>query len=220
MHRPEPVPWAGFAALSAAVVISVPLLSHLSGQALLNTWYLNRSSGLVAYAFLWLSTCIGLLQTTGLLKGLVSAGATMGLHQFTAISGLSLATFHGVILLWDQYVAFTWESLLIPFRSSYQPFLVGLGTLAFYLALTAAVSSYVRGGLSPRAWRILHLSSLAAFTFALIHGTLLGTDAADPVISYLYRFTGISTAMLLGYRIYNVARQGWSRRHGTQEQTG
>jgi len=207
MQRREPVPWAGIAALLAAVVCSVLLLNHFSPEALLNTWYLTRSSGLVAYLFLWLSVCIGLLQSTGLVRGVAAAGAAIDIHEFTSLLGLSLATFHGVILLWDQYVSFTWSSLLIPFSSSFHPFLVGLGTLAFYLALAPAISSYVQARLSPKAWRILHLGSLVAFTFALVHGVLLGTDISNPAVGYCYRFTGISVALLTGYRIYRLVNR-------------
>lgn len=207
MQKPEPVPWAGIAALAAAVVGGGLLLGHPSREALLNTWYLSRSSGLVAYLFLWLSVCIGLLQSTGLIRGIAAGRATIDVHEFASLFGLSLATFHGVILLWDQYVHFTWSSLLIPFRSSFHPFLVGLGSLSFYLALAAAISSYMQGRLSPKAWRILHLGSLVAFAFALTHGVLLGTDSSNPVVSYLYRFTGISAGLLAGYRIYRVVRR-------------
>lgn len=208
MQRPEPVPWAGIATLAAAVVGAGLLLGHPAPEALLNTWYLSRASGLVAYLFLWLSVCIGLLQSTRLVRGITAAGATIDVHEFTSLFGLSLVTFHGVILLWDHYVSFSWSSLLIPFSSRFHPFLVGLGTLSFYLALAAAVSSYVHGRLGPKGWRIMHLGSLVAFAFALVHGVLLGTDAANPAVGYLYRFTGISVALLVGYRIYRAVRQG------------
>ena len=79
------------------------------------------------------------------------------LHQFSSLLALALALFHVVILLGDSYTRYRLDQLLIPFTATqHEPFWVGLGQLAFYLALIVTFSFYVRRTIGVRAWRLLH----------------------------------------------------------------
>lgn len=195
-------PWAGIAALAAASVVAGLLVGPVSWANLLQTWYLTRAAGLVAYVLLWASVSLGLLQSIGLLKGVTSPLANVDMHSFFSLGAIYATVYHAVILLWDRHMPFTWTDLLVPFAVGHDPILVGLGSLSFYIALGAVVTTYLRGKLTPRLWRSIHLFSLVSFFLALAHGARLGTDTELAAVGYLYRFTGISVAFLLLCRVY------------------
>lgn len=204
------LPWAGAAALAFAAFAAGALLAGPQAlRGLLHPWYLTRAAGFVAFVLLWLSVCIGLLQSGGFFRGITSPLANLDLHAYASVASLYATTFHVVILLFDRYVTFTLAELLIPFHSKFEPALVGLGSLAFYIALGVTVTTYLRAKLRPLLWRAVHLTSLAAFGLALAHGALLGTDTGSPMASFLYRFCGLSVLVLAGYRLY----PGVGKRH-------
>lgn len=196
------LPWAGLVSLVAAAALATWLLSPAAPPlALLQTWYLGRAAGLVALALLWLSVTLGLMQSSGLLGGLTGPAANVDVHAFAALLSLYATTFHAWILLWDRFVTFEWTELALPFTAAYEPVLLGLGTLAFYGALGAVVTTYLRGWMGPRAWRLLHQASLIALVFGLVHGYLLGPDTTLAAVRFFYYFAGWSTGLLLAYRV-------------------
>lgn len=202
ISRPARFPWTGPVALVIAVGLAAWLLSPVvDPQELLQTWYLSRAAGLVALALLWLSVCLGLMQSSGLLTGITGAANNVDVHGFAALLSLYGTTFHAWILLWDRFVTFRWAELLVPFTSAYEPVLTGLGTLAFYGVMGTVVTTYLRGRLGPKVWRALHQTSLAVFALALVHGYLYGPDTSLPAVRLFYHFSGWSTALLLAYRI-------------------
>lgn len=195
-------PWVGLLALAAASALAVWLLSPAAPPlALLQTWYLSRAAGLVALALMWLSAALGLMQSSGLLSGITGPAANVDVHAFAALLSLYAATFHAWILLWDRFVTFRWTELVLPFTAGYEPVLLGLGTLAFYGALGAVVTTYLRGWMRPRVWRFVHQASLLALVFGLAHGYLLGPDTSVPAVRLFYYFAGWSTGLLLAYRL-------------------
>jgi len=199
-------PWAGILALVTALVVAGYLLvGNLAdpGQWL-QPWYVTRASGLIAYLLLWGALSVGLLQSLGMLKGVTAPLANLDVHEHLSLWSLYATVFHAVILLWDTYVPFSLAEITIPLASDYQPALVAMGIIPFYLGLAVTVSTYLRSRLSPSSWRAIHLLSLIAFLLALVHGVLLGTDSQLPAVAYLYRFTGFSVAGLV---IYRAARE-------------
>lgn len=210
-------PLAGALGLGLTVV-GVGLLiatTPLSLGLLLRPWSLSRAAGLIAYVLLWASVVLGLLQSTGLLKGTTSPIANIDVHNFIALAAIYTGLFHGLILLWDSYISFSLTDILVPFAGSFKPALVGMGSASLYLMVLVTITTYLRGRLRPTTWRRIHLISLAGFVLALAHGLLVGTDAAAPAVAFLYRFTGFSIVALLGHRVYkgvfghaNPARRG------------
>ncbi len=205
------IPWTGAAALVAAGVLVTSLLAGVSAADVLRTWPLARASGLVAYVLLWASVCLGLLPPAGATRP-AAAAARMDLHCFVSAWALYSTTFHALVLLWDRHVRFTWTDVLVPFASAYRPILVGLGGLAFYLALGATVTTYLRGLLSPGLWRAIHQLTLAAYLLALWHGVLLGSDTHLPLVKLLYAGTAAAAGALAFLRLaapeHPAARDG------------
>lgn len=198
--------WPGIAALVLGLAAAGALLRNADPAGMLNTWYLTRASGLVAYALLFGSVAVGLLQSLGMLRGVTLPAANVDVHEHLSLGALYATVFHATILLWDRYVPFALAEVLVPFVSDYETEEVALGVLSLYAMLLVTVSTYLRPRLQPRHWRMLHLVSLVAFLFALIHGVDMGSDSGHPAVAYFYRFSGISVGLLSAWRLVKGVR--------------
>ncbi len=195
-------PWAGLVTLVVAIGLAGLLLagSPVDPTRWLQPWYLTRASGITAYLLLWTAVAVGLLQSLGMLQGVTAPLANLDVHEHLSLWSLYATVFHAVILLWDSYVPFSLAAITVPMLSAFKPVLVSLGILTFYLGLLVTVTTYLRSRMAASTWRMIHLLSLVAFVMALAHGVLLGTDTSQPLVAYMYRFTGISVAGLAVYR--------------------
>jgi len=198
--------WAAVLLCAAATVALLWLLRHAALSHLIDPWYQTRSFGLVAYVLLWLALCVGLAQSGGLLKGLSGPVANVEVHDYLSVLALYATFYHMLILLWDHYVGFTLSEILIPFASHYQTGLLGLGGIAFYIMLLSIVTTYFRGRLGAKTWRVIHQASAVSFIFAWFHGVGAGTDFQINGVSLLFAGTGLVAMALL---VYRVIRGGW-----------
>ena len=196
------IPWLGLLILVASLFLSAHLLAGVySPESLAQTWYLSRAAGLVSLVLLWLSVMLGLLGASGLARWGFSPQDSTDVHAFAALLAIYAATFHAWILLWDSFIPFTLSEILDPFTANYQPFLVGLGTLGFYFAIGAVVTTYLRPRLGPRLWRVLHQVSAIGLALGVIHGYLLGPDSNQPGMRAFYLVVTLSTTLLAVYRM-------------------
>lgn len=162
-------------------------------------WHLTRSSGTVAYLFLSASTIWGLLLSSKLIKELVPPPVALAMHDSLSWIAVGLASFHAFVLLFDSYYTYTIGNLLMPFTGPYEPFLVGVGTIAFYLMLLLSASFYARKWLGAKRWRQLHYLTFASYLMVTLHGWLVGTDSA--AFAWLY---GGSTLLVLFLTLYRI----------------
>lgn len=162
-------------------------------------WYLTRSSGTVAYIFLSASTVWGLLLSSKLSKAVVPAPVALAMHNVLSWIAVGLASFHALVLLFDNYYPYTLGNLLIPFTGPYKPLLVGVGTLAFYLMLLLSASFYARKWLGAKRWRQFHYLTFVAYAMVTLHGWLAGTDSA--AFAWLYGGSSLLVIFLTIYRI-------------------
>lgn len=144
-------------------------------------WYLMRACGLVALLAFSISVGLGAFSTVGwrperrLLHQL--------LHRSVAVLGLVFLLLHLTFVVLDTSVPIPLGVVLVPFTAAYRPFAVGLGTLALWSLVLAAVSGWARGSVlnaSPRAgertWRTLHAVAYVGWALSIGHGVLTGTD--------------------------------------------
>ena len=164
-------------------------------------WYMSRSAGIVAYLLLWGSVAWGLMVSNKILDGVVKPVLTYELHQFVSILALAVGAFHAFILLGDTYTQFGLLDLLLPFRSAYQPFWVGVCILALYLIAIITVSFYIKKRLGHRTWRVLHYASFGAWIMVTLHSVVIGSETASPVMTIVYLSAILSVSFLLTYRI-------------------
>jgi predicted ferric reductase len=176
-------------------------------------WYMARSAGVVAYLLLWGSVAWGIMVSSKLLNAVLKPLTAYELHQFLSILALIVGVFHGLILLGDSYIRFSLLDILIPFKSSYQPFWVGLGTLGLYVMAILVASFYVKKHIGHRAWRVLHYSSFGVWIMITLHSVMAGTDSTLPLMQLLYIVAIVSVGGLLVYRIATTDQPARARAH-------
>ena len=176
-------------------------------------WYMARSAGIVAYLLLWGSVAWGLMVSNKILDGIVKPPVVYELHKSLSILALVTGMFHGLILLGDSYMQFSVLDILIPFRSSYQPIWVGLGTLGLYLMAILVVSFYIKKRIGHRAWRLLHYTSFGVWIMITLHGIMAGTDTQLLLMQLLYVVAIVSVGYLIIYRLVAEKKPARARAH-------
>jgi methionine sulfoxide reductase heme-binding subunit len=142
-------------------------------------WYMARSAGTVAYLLLSGSVVLGVLLS---LRARLAwpRFAVEDLHRFlTILTGIFVAL-HGLSLLLDRVVTTSLLDELVPFRTSYRPFAVGLGVTAAELMAAVGITNLFRSALPYRLWRQAHYLTIAVWILASAHVLLAGSDRAEP----------------------------------------
>jgi predicted ferric reductase len=198
------------AAGAFAAVIVLPswlpgLRASLLGPEPKAYWYLSRSSAVVAYLLLWISMATGLTISNRLARIWPGGPTAFDLHQYTSLLGMGFALFHALILMGDQYIAYTLSQVLLPFASdSYRPLWVGLGQVGWYLMAIVSMTFYLRRKIGHRLWRLIHMICYAMFALALLHGLLSGTDSGAIWARGMYWASATSLLFLTVYRVLCV----------------
>lgn len=187
--------------LSAAWMISSGLFDFAGWNDHKLSWYLVRSSGIVAYILLLASTIWGLLLSSQSVKDWSPGPVSMTLHSTLSWLALLLGFGHGLLLLFDTYFAYTLGDILLPFTGPYRPEAVGLGTLAFWLLVALSLSFPLKKRIGQANWKRLHATSYAAFAFVSLHGLLAGTDSPHLGFRLLVGGGVLLVVLLLGRRV-------------------
>lgn len=145
------------------------------------TWYLVRSTGIVAYGLLAGSMLWGLWLST---RTPSRRGRAWLLEVHRALSALAVlfTVGHLAALVADSWLEFGPTELLVPFASGWEPAAVAAGVVALYLLLAVEVTSLLRRTLARRHWRAVHLASFGAYLLATGHFLAAGTDAGNPLL--------------------------------------
>ena len=149
-------------------------------------WMTSRITAFLAYGALAASTIYGLAMTTKTLDLIARRTVTNRLHEDLAFWGLLLGATHAVLLMFDDFIQFTWQSILVPFAASYRPDAVAYGVFALYLTASLVITSKARRFIGLRLWRVIHLLAFVAFGLLTAHGLAAGTDSATEWARVLY----------------------------------
>lgn len=175
------------------------------------TWFITRSSGLIAYLLLWLSTVWGLGVSSKFFDRVVPRAFTYDAHEYISLLAIGMTFIHVVILLWDTFTPFNLAQLVVPFVSSYRPFWTGVGIIGTYLTLLVTVTFYLRKQIGIAAFRAIHWFSFIAFFGVLFHSWFGGTDTNFALTRAMYIGTAfvvvLMTFLWLFTRRSNLAMQ-------------
>ena len=160
------------------------------------TWYIARSSGIVAYLLLSSSAVLGALMA-GRTKFVWPRFAVEEVHRFLALLAGVFIVVHAGALLLDTVVPISLKQELVPFSSPYRPFAVALGVLAAELMAAVGITNLFRSRLPHKVWRRAHYLTLAVWVLATGHGFLAGTDRVDPWFAAIAAATVSSVVMVL-----------------------
>jgi sulfoxide reductase heme-binding subunit YedZ len=138
------------------------------------TWFVMRSSGLVAVGLLTVSVLLGLigprLRPTARLS-------SISVHRAASVAGTLLIAAHIVLALLDKWIVLDWPAALLPGVATWERWGVALGALALDLLIVVLVTTATRMR-TPRLWRRAHLLAYPIWALAVGHGLLVGTDGA------------------------------------------
>lgn len=167
-------------------------------------WYLARSSGIVAFWLLTVSTAMGLSTASRLWDGLLERGWVFETHRVASLMALVFVALHAVVLLPDPWTDFRVIDLVVPGTSAYRPEAVALGVVAMYASIIATLSFYLKKRLGRFTWRALHFVTFGAFVVMLLHGVFAGTDSEEPWMRASYAAATLLILFLTVYRILVV----------------
>jgi predicted ferric reductase len=139
-------------------------------------WFTTRATGTVAVVLLTASVVLGILTTTRASAPGVPRFALSELHRRVAIEACCFLGLHVLTAVADTYVPIGWFAAVVPFVSSYRPFWVGLGAVAFDLVLAVMVTGLFRRQFGPRLFRVVHWAVYLSWPLAIAHGVGIGTD--------------------------------------------
>lgn len=146
----------------------------LVSQAL---WFASRATGLVSLLLLTGTIVLGVATTGRVAGSRWPRFAVAGLHRNLSLLVVVFLVAHIATAVIDPYAGIRWVDALVPFVSDYQPFWLGLGSVALNLLIAVLVTSLLRSRLPWRVWRGIHWAGYALFPVAVAHG--LGTGGAD-----------------------------------------
>jgi predicted ferric reductase len=140
------------------------------------SWYIARSSGIVAWGLLGGSVLWGLALSTKVFRGKPRPNWILDLHRFLGGLALIFTAVHVVAILLDTFVSFSLVNVLVPFTGSWHPAAVAWGIVGFYLLLAVELTSLARKRLSKRVWRATHYLSFPLFALTTVHALSAGSD--------------------------------------------
>jgi DMSO/TMAO reductase YedYZ heme-binding membrane subunit len=172
------------------------------------TWNIIRAAGIGAFLMLWASVAWGLMSTTSVFGKKASKATTIALHQAFSTSGLLLLITHVVTLVLDRFMPFSWLDLIVPLRATYRPVGVAFGIGAMFVMLLGVLStSWGRKLIGTKWWRRTHSLSVPAYSLALMHGLIAGSDGARPAMFWMYVASAAVLLFLLVLRALTAGQR-------------
>jgi DMSO/TMAO reductase YedYZ heme-binding membrane subunit len=145
-------------------------------------WFTARSSGIIAWLLLAISTFWGLALSSRFLGKRPKPNWMLDLHRFVGGVAVVFTAVHVVALMLDTYVGFSLVEVLVPFTGTFHPLAIAWGVIAMYLLLAVEITSLLRKQLSKRAWRATHYLSFPLFALATFHLLWVGSDRTTPLL--------------------------------------
>ncbi|MSZ55088.1 MAG: hypothetical protein F2595_02345 [Actinobacteria bacterium] len=173
-------------------------------------WNLTRASANIAMILILLTVLWGILLATRVLKPNDRPAWIRDLHTWLGGLAVSFSVIHILTLIADSYVHFTFVSVLVPFTSSWRPFQVSLGILAFYILVAVQASSLMMKMISKTAWHRIHMASYAQFPLVILHALTSGSDVGKNWYAGFTMSVAMVGAAIIGLRI--VAGKASTRR--------
>jgi hypothetical protein len=158
-------------------------------------WYLTRSTGIVATALAVVSLVVGAFFSARNMGPRRSPAWWLDLHNFLGGLALAFTGAHVVASLFDPGSGIRVVDVIVPGTASGARWAVAWGVIATYTFAAAVFTTWPRRLHARRAWRIIHLTSVAGVALGGVHGLMLGSDSA----TMPFRAGIIAGAMAVAY---------------------
>ena len=165
-------------------------------------WFASRATGAVSLVLFTAVMVLGIVTSGRLgLPGLPRAGV-LRLHRNLTLVSIAFLAVHIVTAIADGYVDLSYWDVLIAFGAGFDPFWIGLATVAVDLLIAIGITSALRLRLSARVWRAVHLCAYAMWPLALLHGFgVSGGDGREAWMLILDAVCILAVLVAIGYRI-------------------
>jgi predicted ferric reductase len=140
-------------------------------------WYASRATGLVALVLFTAAVVLGALGGGRYASTRWPRFVLAALHRNVSLLAMVFLAVHITTAIVDPFAGIGWLDAIVPFRSAYHPFWLGLGAVATDLTIAVVVTSLLRPRVNHRLWRWLHWTTYAVWPLAVMHG--IGTTPAD-----------------------------------------
>ena len=170
------------------------------------SWYVARSSGLVAWAVATLSILWGLALSTRFIRRRGVPAWLLDLHKFLGTLTIVFVAVHIAALVADNFVYFGARELFVPFASPWRPGAVAWGIAATYLLVAIQLTSWMMRKLPRKLWHTIHLTSIPMFVSATVHGFTSGADNRDLAVQWVALTGCLLVFLLVTFRLLAPSR--------------
>jgi predicted ferric reductase len=174
-------------------------------------WYVIRASGLVGFFLLYLSVFFGTISCLPGVRKHFLRLHSLNFHCWISAQALFFAFVHGIFLLFDKAISFSLADIFVPFHSNFEPGLIALGVISFYLMVVLVATSYARKYFSYQAWWTVHFLNIALYFLSIVHALYLGTDIKSGMLREIFIW---SNGILLLLLVINIFFRIWSAAKG------
>lgn len=180
------------------------------------SWYVARSSGIVAWATVTASILWGLALSSRLVRKRGTPAWLLDLHRYLGTLSLVFVLIHLGGLWADNFVYFGWQELLVPMSSPWKPGAVAWGIVAFYLLVAIQVTSWLMRHIKRTVWHAIHLTSIGLWITATLHTFLAGQDRHNTLLQWFVVGSTILVLQLTAFRLITLrSAQKWALRPET-----
>ncbi|HKU10841.1 MAG TPA: ferric reductase-like transmembrane domain-containing protein [Sinomonas sp.] len=142
-------------------------------------WAFGRASGIVSLLLFTLVVVLGVVSRSGRPLGALPRFSVALLHRSTSLIALTFLVLHVGTLMLDPHAKLSLPDALVPFIAGWNPFWVGLGTVALDLVIALVVTGLLRRRIGDRVFRAIHWAAYAMWPLAFAHALGSGTNAGD-----------------------------------------
>lgn len=160
------------------------------------SWYIARSSGLVAWALVMASIVWGLALSSRFVRRRGVPAWLLALHRHLATLSVVFVAIHLLALVADNFVHFGWSELFVPMATRWRPGPTAWGIVAFYLLAAIQITSWLMRRMPRRVWHAVHLSSLLLFVTGTVHGFQSGADRSNRLVQWS-ALIGVALVLML-----------------------
>jgi Ferric reductase like transmembrane component len=180
------------------------------------SWYVARSSGIVAWATVTASILWGLALSSRLVRKRGVPAWLLDLHRYLGTLSLVFVLIHLGGLWADNFVYFGPSELFVPMKSPWKTGAVAWGIVAFYFLAAIQISSWLMRHMKRRIWHAIHLSSIGLWITATVHTFLAGQDRHNTLLQWFVVASTILVVQLTVFRLITLrSAQKWALRPET-----
>lgn len=169
-------------------------------------WYATRGTGTVSFLLLTAVAVMGVANVARWAPGGTPRFVVQRVHRDLSLLALVFIGVHVLTAVLDGFAPIHWIDAVVPFGSPYRTVWLGLGTLAFDLAVAVVITSLLRARLGYLAWRVTHWLAYSMWVLVVVHAMGVGTDARQ---AWMIALVAASIAAMVAAVIWRVL-SGWS----------